>query len=149
MDFFTKNDLEKCGATIFQDGYGIIYQTFIRGRRSQRAPAAYEPATIVLSCFYPLTNTPTSELPTDIQAYMRKEYEIGESSIQLKSFGKLKTSFDLYDVRTNHTGQFYPHTDRDLYVNVGGPIIVGVVPTAIWENGININPIFRNSGTLL
>ena len=43
LDFFNKNQVEECGATIFQDEYGIIYETFIRGRTSQQQPAPYTP----------------------------------------------------------------------------------------------------------
>jgi len=74
LNFFTENDLEECGSTIFQDSFGIVYQIFIKGKDSKVFPALYEPRTIILSCFYPLTDTPVYELPLDVQDLGQKKF---------------------------------------------------------------------------
>lgn len=145
LDFFNKNQVEECGATIFQDEYGIIYETFIRGRTSQQQPAPYTPQTIILSCFYPMTDTPYDQLPPDRQAYSRGIFTIGSNSIQLKATGKLKSEFQLYDVQANDTQLFFPQTETSRIVNVGTPTFIGLIPKPIWLNGNNVNPITSNS----
>jgi len=81
----------------------------------------------------------------DVHIFHNNEYNIGDRSVQLNSYGKLDTQFDVYDVRTNGTNQFFPQQDRNLIVNVGGPVIAGVVPKPMWKNGVNVNPIFKHS----
>jgi len=52
----------------------------------------------------------------------------------------------LYDVQGNSTESFYPYTETSQHKNVGGPVIVGVIPKAEWEGGNNINHFYNHPG---
>ena len=36
MDFFTENDLEKCGSTMIQDEFGIVYELHVKGNEFKK-----------------------------------------------------------------------------------------------------------------
>jgi len=87
--------LEKCGSTLVQDEFGIVYELHVKGRRSKQSPPEYIPRTIIFSCFYPLAKTDYEDLPLDLKKYIDKEYVIGGASIQIRNWGNLTADFEL------------------------------------------------------
>merc|ERR1711973_204962 len=87
--------LEKCGSTLVQDEFGIVYELHVKGRRSKQSPPEYIPRTIIFSCFYPLAKTDYEDLPLDLKKYIDREYVIGGASIQIRNWGNLTADFEL------------------------------------------------------
>ena len=69
---------------------------------------------------------------------------IGQRSVQIKKFGNLEADFELYDVQRNKTDNLRGKT---VPIYVGAPVIMGMVPRAIWQNGENVNHFYKFSCT--
>lgn len=95
MDFFTDNELEKCGSTMIQDEFGIVYELHVKGRRSRQSPPPYQEQTLIFSCFYPLADTPYDDLPQDLKKYITGDYVIGTASMQFRQYGNLTADFSV------------------------------------------------------
>merc|ERR1712176_798402 len=110
--------LEKCGSTLVQDEFGIVYELHVKGRRSKQSPPEYIPRTIIFSCFYPLAKTDYEDLPLDLKKYIDKEYVIGGASIQIRNWGNLTADFELKSGIEIGAGVF-DYADEDTPTDVG------------------------------
>lgn len=130
LPFFEDNTfVEKCGATLIQDEFGIVYELHVKGRRSKQASPRFVPQTLIFSCFYPMANTPIDELPQDLQKYMNDEFVIGTSSMQFRRHGTLTQKFKLFDVQVGKDNDDYSmESTNTLIKRVGQPIMIGVIP---------------------
>ena len=75
---------------------------------------------------------------------MESKTVIGQRSVQIKKFGNLEADFELYDVQRNKTENLRGKT---VPIYVGAPVIMGMVPRAIWKNGENVNHFYKFSCT--
>jgi len=149
LDFFRDNSLENCGMSLSQDKYGIRTEILVAGKRPRADAASVIPRVLVLSCYYPIDNGVTyarEEKPDDILEYESGTYVVGERSITVRKAGELHSPFELYDVRGNKTEEMFPEHDLSIrHVRVGETLMVGVRPKPVWVDGVNANPILKNS----
>lgn len=131
-------NIEKCGATLIQDEFGIVYELHVKGRRSKQASPRFLPQTLIFSCFYPMSNTPIDELPQDLQKYMNNEFVIGTSSMQFRRHGKLEQRFKIFDVEVGVDNDDYSmESEKTLIKRVGQPIMLGVYPVNLADGSVS------------
>jgi len=138
LDWFGDEHVEKCGAQITQDEFGIVYQIEVKGKRAKSSPALYTPRTIIFSCFYPMAGVQYEDLPLDYQRFMDGTANVG-TSIHLKKASRLDAPFYLYDVEKaladgswgTTGGEYWNHQLATRNKKVGDPVFMAMkaVPT--------------------
>jgi len=132
-----KKGYEKCGGTLVQDEFGIVYELHVKGIRAKSSPAPYTARTLIFSCFYPMANTNLEDLPLDLQKYMQEEPALGAASYQFRSYFNLTQKFEIKDLQDTYgAGYSLGQTNKELKMNTGEAIIVGAKPIAD-SNGMN------------
>lgn len=125
---------ERCGGTLVQDEFGIVYELHVKGVRAKSSPAPYTARTMIFSCFYPMANTNLEDLPLDLQKYMLEEPALGAASYQFRSYANLTQIFEVRDLRDRAAEKYNPSTNGfanpEMSMDTGDAIVVGAKPMA-------------------
>lgn len=126
-----KAGYEKCGGTLVQDEFGIVYELHVKGVRAKSSPAPYTARTMIFSCFYPMANTNLEDLPLDLQKYIQEEPALGAASYQFRSYANLTQSFEISDLN-DRTNEKYSVNNQDKDASIkdtGDAIVIGAKPS--------------------